>query len=63
MATSTINPEPDEPYDKFIIWLDDTYSISVNNGNLIRRDGASDFITEQWVEEMKIQLQSVIDEL
>ena len=68
MYTSTINPyDPDPalayPYDKFITWLDDTYSISVNNGNLIRRDDWFDFENERWVDEMRIQLQNVVDGL
>ncbi|MBA7685054.1 hypothetical protein ES703_93469 [subsurface metagenome] len=70
MDTSTINPDdidPDlaHPYDKFITWLDDKYSISVNNGNLIRRDDEvlREFRNEQWVDEMRIQIQSVLDGL
>ena len=72
MDTDTINPyygNPalDYPYDKFITWLDNTYGISVNNGNLIRRDAPlgnpNAFTSERWVDEMRIQVQGVIDGL
>ncbi|MBA7637710.1 hypothetical protein ES703_45357 [subsurface metagenome] len=58
MTTSTINPDPDYPYTEFKNWIADNYPDTV-----IKARDVDEFTNERWVDEMKIQVQSVIDDL
>jgi len=64
MTTSTINPyfgdpELDYPYTKFKEWIEDNYPETVVN----RRDGEDEFTNQAWIDEMRMQIQNVIDGL
>ena len=63
MTTSTINPSPDYPYTEFKNWIVTNYPNIIIRLRDVGPPDPNAFIDERWVNEMKIQVQSVLDKL